>query len=273
MARLCGAARSCSSRSTAGRLRALQSREAPGDRDPTLEARQALEHPRPAGGRERREERLTVRRIAGLVEGRDHQAGRAAAAEDRAHQLLHQEDQHRGGEQRAEEGQQPGRRGERGGDDDHQEADLLGLLDRRPEAHDRERAEEAERERQRELDADEDRGHRDGDERKGAVDLAAGGAPAVELDVELGDDDRRDRRDGEQQDGTSRRRAAVPCPPRRRSACRTSPPCEALPVRSIDRSSERISRRDRNCTWKTTRDARRARPGPRAPAAGRGSLP
>ena len=70
-------------------------------------------------------------------------------------------------------------------DDEHDETDLLRLLDRRAEADDGERAEQTEGERKRELDRDEDRRNRDAEQRKGAVHLAAGGPVGIEVHVKI----------------------------------------------------------------------------------------
>ena len=133
-----------------------------------------------------REDPLDLRGLRERVRGGKRKDQDAVAAQPAHDGRAARNDERREGEkiEVEDEVELPRRRADRRGDDEHDEPDLLRLLDRRAEADDRERAEEAQRERQRELHADEERRHREREKREGAVDLAPGAAPLVEEAVE-----------------------------------------------------------------------------------------
>ena len=127
-------------------------------------------------------------------------------------QRLPEQRRERDDEDDADEGQFERGHRNRHGDDEHDEADLLRLLDGRPEANDRQRAEQAERERQRKLDRDEDRRNRNAEQRKGAMHLAAGRPVRIEVHVKIRDEHRRQQRHRHQHQEGERGDSEGPCP-------------------------------------------------------------
>ena len=112
-----------------------------------------------AFGSRLRKQRSDCGRVCGFAvrRQRDDDCAVGLRAGESACQRLSEQRRERHNEDDADEGQLERRHGNRGGDDEHDETNLLWLLDGRAEANDRQRAQQAERERQRELDRDENR--------------------------------------------------------------------------------------------------------------------